>query len=105
VFVERSRWNAMMCYDWPVADKARLCTDQTATPIWFYIVNSITIETFIRINRVVSMGQLNYRALETILNKANTTSSEKVSNKLNNASYDRVVAFQPTGWAHEGNSF
>lgn len=88
MFVDGSRWKAMMCYDWSVSDKARLTTDSSVTSLW-----------------VVSMSQINFKALNEIRNKANTKKPprKKTSTEATEKQpyYSRVVGFQPTGWSHK----
>lgn len=90
VFVDGSRWKAMMCYDWSVSDKARLTTDGSITPLW-----------------VVAMSQINFKALNELKNKANNKKGPKNSNisagqtSYINPCFTRVIGFQPTGWSHK----
>lgn len=83
----------MMCYDWRVEEKSRLSTDSTSTPLW-----------------VVSMSQINFKSLNELRNKANSSKGTKKSGSAKavgtNPTFSRVVGFQPTGWTHKpGGSF
>ena len=82
MYVDGSRWKAMMCYDWTVEDKAKLTTDGSVTPLW-----------------VAPMNQINFKALSDIKNKAN--SKLKSSRNPSPGIFSRVVGVSPTGWSHK----
>jgi hypothetical protein len=50
VFVDKTRYKSMLCYDWPMSMQEKLTTDPNATNIW-----------------VVSLNQVNFHNLEDLL--------------------------------------
>lgn len=73
VWVDKTRWKTIMCYDWDINDKAMVTTDKSATNI-----------------HVVSMNQINFNNFYNIRNK-------------NGFAFSHVVGFSPTGWTHKSS--
>ena len=73
VWVDKTRWKTIMCYDWDITDKAIVTTDKSLTNI-----------------HVVSMNQINFNNFYNMKNK-------------NGFSYSHVIGFSPTGWTHKSS--
>jgi DNA cross-link repair 1A protein len=73
VWVDKTRWKTIMCYDWDINDKAMVTTDKSATNI-----------------HVLSMNQINFNNFYNIKNK-------------NGFAYSHIVGFSPTGWTHKSS--
>lgn len=71
VYVDKTRYRNMLCYDWTVVEQARLTTDPAASRLW-----------------VVSMGQLNFNAFAGMRQRHRDGGGM------------RFVGFQPTGWSY-----
>lgn len=41
VYVDKTRWKAMLCYDWDKSQLGRLVTDPTAATLWVEPMNRI----------------------------------------------------------------
>ena len=47
VFVDKTRWKSMLCFDWPTHKLARLTTEPSEASLW-----------------VAPLGQINFKSLE-----------------------------------------
>jgi hypothetical protein len=76
VFVDKTRWKGMMCFDWPTEHLARLTTDDTKTNIW-----------------VTAMNHVNFTMMKTFKQQRDARFQ-----------CERVIGFQPTGWTQGSGS-
>ncbi len=44
VFVDKTRWKTMLCYDWPISMQARLTTDPNASTLWVVPLNQVNFQ-------------------------------------------------------------
>ncbi|KAF0697231.1 Aste57867_12059 [Aphanomyces stellatus] len=74
VFVERSKYSLLSCFDWPASD-----------------MDLVTMESSVTNLHVVPMGSLNFDVMAGLLSK-------------HRLRFQKVIAFQPTGWTFSGKS-
>jgi DNA cross-link repair 1A protein len=92
IYVDKQRWKMILCYsDLTIEEKALFTTNPQATHFW-----------------VVSLNQLNFNfignlKLQWLKNRLDNNNNHN-HNSVDAVSYDRVVAFQPTGWTFTSNN-
>lgn len=51
VYVDKTRWRSMMCFDWSTEQQARLTTDPMATDLWVVPLNNINFNSLEKLRR------------------------------------------------------